>query len=80
MERERPEDEVTRASVARWGFAALIAFAALVGTFALAAMFVITFEMPGWLQWVLGIGLPLGAAILAWLIASALILASRKRG
>ncbi|MDQ5816431.1 MAG: hypothetical protein M3516_09095 [Actinomycetota bacterium] len=80
MERQRPEDDETAASVARWGFAALVAFAALVGTFALAAMFVITFEMPDWLQWVLGIGLPLGAAILAWLIASALTSASHKRG
>ncbi|MDQ3619104.1 MAG: hypothetical protein M3391_03125 [Actinomycetota bacterium] len=80
MDRERPKEDVTGASVARWGFAALIAFAALIGTFALAAMFVITFEMPGWLQWVLGIGLPIGAATLAWLIASALTSASRKRG
>ena len=80
MERQRPEDDGTGAWVARWGFAALIAFAALIGTFALAAMLVINFDLPGWLQWVLGIGLPVGAVVLAWLIASALTSASRKRG
>lgn len=79
-EEEKPEEDVTGASVARWGFASLIAFAALIGTFALAAMFFITLDLPRWLQWVLGIGLPVGAAVLAWLIASALTTASRKRG
>ena len=75
----RSGDDSTRASMARWGVAGLIAFAALIGGFALAAMFFITLDLPGWAQYVIGFGLPIGAAVLAWLIASALTSASRNR-
>jgi hypothetical protein len=62
---------------ARWGFGCLVAAAALVGS--LALVFVIAFALgpPEWVLVLLGIGLVLEGALLAWLVASAL---GRTRG
>ena len=71
MRRDSPDSDVR--SVRRWAVAALLAFAALVGGFSLLAVFVWAAEdVPGWVTLVLGGGLAVGAAVFAWVIASAL--------
>lgn len=56
----------------RWGLGCLVAAAAVVGGLILTLLVAIALQPPAWIQVVLGIGLAVGGAILAWLVASAL--------
>jgi hypothetical protein len=58
--------------VVRWAAAGIVAAAALLGLVVLVAYIVYVLEPPGWLQTVLGVGLAVGAAVFAWLLAAAL--------
>lgn len=62
---------------ARWGFGCLVAAAALVGSLVLVFVIAFLLDPPEWVQVLLGIGLVLEGALLAWLVASAL---GRARG
>jgi membrane protein implicated in regulation of membrane protease activity len=65
------EPEFTR-EMTRWLIAAGIAAVALMGLFTLLAAIVFFVEVPGWVQSAGGIGVAIGAAAFAWLVASAL--------
>ncbi len=56
----------------RWVAAGLVAAAALLGSLILVALVVVALEPPGWVQMLLGITMAIGAAVFAWLVASAL--------
>jgi hypothetical protein len=57
---------------ARWGFGCLVAAAALIGSLALVFVIAFLLDPPEWVQVLLGIGLVLEGALLAWLVAAAL--------
>jgi hypothetical protein len=71
----RPSEEMS--AEARWGIGCLVAAAALIGSLALVFVIAFVLEPPEWVQVLLGIGLVLEGALLAWLVASAL---GRTRG
>ncbi len=56
----------------KWLIGAAIACVALMGLIALLAAMVFVFEPPSWAGVVIGIGLVVGAAAFAWLVAAAL--------
>lgn len=56
----------------RWTVGCLVASLATVGILILVFLVAIALSPPTWVQVVLGIGLAIGGAIFAWLIASAL--------
>ncbi|MGH2736489.1 MAG: hypothetical protein ACRDKZ_12995 [Actinomycetota bacterium] len=71
MRHDSPDSDVR--NLRRWAFAALLAFAVLLGGFSVLAVFVWAAEdVPGWVTLVLGGGLAVGAAVFAWVVASAL--------
>ena len=61
-------------SAARWGVASVLAIVALVGLMSLAVVIVWALgdDLPDWATSALGVGLTLGAAGFAWIIARAL--------
>lgn len=56
----------------RWTVGCLVASMATVGILILVFLVAIALSPPTWVQVVLGVGLAVGGAIFAWLIASAL--------
>ena len=56
----------------RWTVGCLVAALATVGVLILVFLIAIALSPPTWVQVVLGVGLAIGGAIFAWLIASAL--------
>lgn len=56
----------------RWTVGCLVASLATVGILILVFLVAIALSPPTWVQVVLGVGLAIGGAIFAWLIASAL--------
>lgn len=64
------DDRVT--SEIHWGLGCLVAAAAMVGLLILTLLVALAFQPPQWVQVLLGIGLALGGAALAWLVASSL--------
>ena len=62
----------------RWGVGCLVAAAAMVGAVILLMYVAFTFELPVWAQMLLGVGLTLGGALLAWLVFSALTQSRHK--
>jgi len=56
----------------RWGVGILVSTAAVVGILILVFLVAIALTPPVWVQVALGIGLAVGGALFAWLIASAL--------
>ena len=67
----RPEADSLPPEV-RWGVGILVSTAAVVGILILVFLVAIALTPPTWLQVVLGVGLAVGGALFAWLIASAL--------
>ena len=63
--KDRMSDEV------RWGLGCLIAAAAMTGFVILLMYVAFTFDLPEWAQILLGVGLTLGGALLAWLVFTA---------
>lgn len=57
---------------ARWTLGCLVASVALTGLLILVLLVAIAISPPIWVQVLLGIGLALGGALLAWLVAAAL--------
>ena len=68
---ERDEEVLTRPEV-RWGVCCLVAAAAMVGVLALVFVIALIMQPPAWVQIVLGVGMAVGAVVLAWVVASAL--------
>ena len=56
----------------RWTVGCLLGALSTVGVLILVALVAIALEPPTWVQVVLGVGLAVGGAVFAWLIASAL--------
>jgi hypothetical protein len=56
----------------RWTLGCLVASLATVGVLILVALIAIALSPPTWVQVLLGVGLALGGAVFAWVIASAL--------
>ena len=56
----------------RWTVGCLVASMATVGILILVFLVAIALSPPTWVQVLLGVGLAIGGAIFAWLIASAL--------
>jgi hypothetical protein len=56
----------------RWTVGCLIASMSMVGVLILVGLVAIALSPPTWVQVVLGVGLVLGGAVFAWLIATAL--------
>lgn len=55
-----------------WLWGSLIALIAVVGVGGFVLYLALYLDVPAWLQVVIGIGLPVAGAALAWLVASAL--------
>ncbi|MDQ4142306.1 MAG: hypothetical protein M3198_00940 [Actinomycetota bacterium] len=55
----------------RWAIGCLVAAVALIGVLLLAALAAFYLQPPAWVQIVLGLALAVGAAVLAWLVATA---------
>ena len=70
--RLRREEEKAMDRVRQWFVGAGVAAIALLGLLILVAAILIALQPPSWAQVAIGIGLTLGAAAFAWLIASAL--------
>ncbi len=64
----------------RWGLGCLVASLALGGVLILVLLIAIALRPPVWLQVVLGIGLVVGATLLAWVVAVALGGSGRRDG
>ena len=56
----------------RWGVGILVSSAAVTGILILVFLVAIALTPPTWVQVLLGVGLAIGGALFAWLIASAL--------
>ena len=69
-------DERAR-DVVRWTAGCLVAAAATIGVVILVFLVAIALQPPVWVQVVLGVGLAIGGAALAWLVASAVGQANR---
>jgi hypothetical protein len=67
-----PRAEPESGDVMRWVAAGIVATAALLGLVVLVAIIAYALQPPGWLQMVLGVVMAAGAAMFAWLLASAL--------
>ena len=67
-----PRDAPESGDVVRWLAAGIVATAALLGLVVLVAIVAYALQPPGWLQMVLGVVMAAGAAVFAWLLASAL--------
>lgn len=68
---EDPEERPLPAEL-RWTVGCLVATLATVGVLILVALVALALEPPTWVQVLLGVGLAVGGAVFAWLIASAL--------
>lgn len=66
-----PSDERTTSEF-HWGVGCLVAAAAMVGLLILTLLVALALQPPQWVQVLLGIGLAIGGAALAWLVASSL--------
>lgn len=66
------KDPSLNEEVVRWGAGCLVAAAALTGLLVLILLVAFALQPPAWVQVVLGVGLVIGGAVLAWLVASAL--------
>ncbi|HEX2240600.1 MAG TPA: hypothetical protein VHJ82_05615 [Actinomycetota bacterium] len=62
----------TLGAEARWTLGCLVASVALTGLLILVLLVAIAISPPVWIQVLLGVGLALGGALLAWLVATAL--------
>jgi len=71
-EAEQPRPEAPLPPEVRWTVGCLVGSLATVGSLILVALVAIALEPPTWVQVVLGAGLALGGALLAWLVAEAL--------
>jgi hypothetical protein len=69
---KRAPGEKTLPAEVRWTVGCLVATLSTVGVLILVALVAIALEPPTWVQVLLGAGLAVGGAVLAWLIASAL--------
>jgi protein-S-isoprenylcysteine O-methyltransferase Ste14 len=78
MDPDAREQEII-GQMSKWLIAAGIACVALFGFFALIAALVFVFELPPWIEVVIGVVLALGTAAFAWLVASALESGRRSR-
>jgi hypothetical protein len=67
-----PLDAPESGDVVRWIAAGIVATAALLGLVVLVVLVAYALQPPGWLQMVLGVVMAAGAAVFAWLLASAL--------
>lgn len=67
-----PRDVPESGDFVRWIAAGIVATAALLGLVVLVAIIAYALQPPGWLQMVLGVVMAAGAAVFAWLLASAL--------
>jgi phosphate/sulfate permease len=67
-----PKDRGSLPPEVRWTVGCLVASAAIVGSLVLVFLVVLALEPPTWAQVLIGVGLALGGATLAWLIAAAL--------
>ena len=56
----------------RWGVGILISSAAVIGILILVFLVALALTPPTWVQVLLGVGLAVGGAVFAWLIATAL--------
>jgi hypothetical protein len=65
------EDPLARPEV-RWGLGCFLGAIAMIGTVILVGIIVFALNPPGWVQVVLGVGLILIGAAIAWLVAAAL--------
>ena len=65
------EDPLARPEV-RWGLGCFLGAIAMTGSVILVGIIVFALNPPGWVQVVLGIGLILIGAAIAWLVATAL--------
>ena len=64
--------EMSPEAAARWGLGCLLAGAAILGALVFITLISIFLQPPVWLQIVLGTVIAIGAALFAWLVASAL--------
>jgi hypothetical protein len=78
MDRDARENEIIE-QMTKWLIAAGIACVALLGLVALVAAMVFVFDLPSWMEIVVGAVLALGTAAFAWLVASALESGRRSR-
>jgi hypothetical protein len=78
MDRDARENEII-GQMTKWLIAAGIACVALLGLVALVAALVFVFDLPSWVEIVVGTVLALGTAAFAWLVASALESGRRSR-
>lgn len=58
-------------NIGKWVLAGVLAGAALLGAVILVGIVTLALQLPSWIQVVSGIVLALGAAVFAWLLASA---------
>lgn len=72
MAEPAPPGDDASAALKRWLVAGTVAFAALVGTLILVVLVVAAVRPAPWIETLMAVGLPLAAAGLAWLVASAL--------
>lgn len=56
----------------QWGVGCLLGLTAMVGLVIIALLIALAVQPPDWVQIIVGIGLVLGGAALAWLVAAAL--------
>ena len=71
MDNNEREDPFSRPEI-RWGLGCLLGLTAVAGVLILVFLVAIALQPPAWVQVLLGIGLTIGGAIFAWLVASAL--------
>ena len=71
MDPKGPRDPFSRPEV-QWGFGCLMGLTAVTGLLILLLLVAYVLQPPTWLQILLGVGLTVGGAIFAWLVASAL--------
>ena len=70
--RNRREADALARPEARWGLGCFLGAIAMTGTVILAGIIVFALKPPGWVTVVMGIGLILIGAAVAWLVATAL--------
>ena len=67
----KEEDPLRRPEI-RWGLGCFLGAIAMLGSVILVSIIVFALKPPGWVQVVLGVGLLLIGAAIAWLVATAL--------